>query len=562
MLEYLHIKNVALIKDIEINFSKGLNILSGETGSGKSMIISALKFVLGERISKDFIRKSEKEAFVEAIFVQKENFSNILKELEIREEDDGSIIISRTINQNGRTINKINGETVPQSTLKQLSEYMYDMHSQHEHQSLLNPNKHIFLLDKFCENIFVLKEELDKLLKEYKILDKEIQSLNLDEKEKEQKIEILSYQIDEIEKSKLKNGEEEELLEKKKKALNSEKIRSLSNESYKFLYEGFENEKPILESLSKVLDNISELKDFDNEFESIYERLYESFENLSDCSSEIGKYIRENDLIKDDIEEIEERLDTIYKLKRKYGNSVSEILSYYYNIKEQLTNLNLNDERLKELTEKRKGLYRKMFTLCEEISSERKQNAEEIEKAVTEHLHDLEMKNASFKIKIEDKKKISHDGKDSVEFLISPNLGEELKPLSKIASGGEMSRVMLSLKSVLSEADNIDTFVFDEIDSGISGRTAQKAGEKMCKIAKEKQILCITHLPQIAAMADSHFLIEKHEEDNNTFTTVKELTEKERVNEISRLMSGSVITDLSKKAAEELIYNAIEYKNL
>lgn len=554
MLLNLHIRNVALIEETEIDFGEGLNILSGETGAGKSMVIDSLNFALGERIGKDFIRNGASSAVVEALFsIADKGLEKILAEQGIPLEEDHSLLIARTLNNNGKTINRINGNTVTVSMLRSVSEMLLDIHGQHEHQSLLKPKKHIELLDKFCgEELEGYKKQLSVLYRQYRDIIKSLKSLEGSGAGREQKMDLLSFQIHEITNAKLKKGEEEALGELKRKILNSEKMKRLSGESLELLYEGSEEGLAAIDAISRSVDNLRMLKEIDTDISPVLESLETAYAVMEDCTRELSRYCDRLDPDEENIDDIENRLNTIYQLKKKYGGSIQEILDKLKELTEQYNRLSGSEAEIKRLTADKKKTEQEIYHVCQSITAVRKSKAEEIGREIETQLHELQMKGAKFEIHFERKKEFTVEGWDTVEFLISANPGENLKPLAKIASGGEMSRVMLALKSVLADADTIDTFIFDEIDTGVSGRAAQKVAEKMAGIGKTHQIICITHLPQIAAMADHHFLIEKQSDVNHTVTQVYALSRDNSISEIARLMGGVQITEATIKAAEEM----------
>lgn len=554
MLEYLHIKNVALIDEQFINFGEGLNILTGETGAGKSMIIDSINFVLGERVSRDFIRKGAENAFVEVLFFIKNiKTINMIESLNIEVDENNSLLISRELNKNGRTIFKINGKGATMNIIKEISSILIDIHGQHQHQSLLNDSKHIILLDQFCGNeLQSLKDELHLEYQEYKNIQNDIKQLSGNEMERQQKIDIYRYQVDEIEAAKLKLGEEKELSNKKKLLSGAEKLIS-GIEEIGILLNGDDNYiQGAVSQINRINDLLKELSNIDISLSDLINQAENIELQIEDLSLNIRNYSRNIDHNPDELYEIETRLDLIYNLKKKYGSNIEEILKYYDKIKNQLDFIINSEAELKKLNQKLNLHRTKIIELCQKMSEIRKIKALQIEKQIEETLTELEMKSARFKIKLDQKEEFSENGFDKVEFLISANAGENLKPLAKIASGGEMSRVMLALKTVLADIDNIESLIFDEIDAGISGRTAQKVAEKMSFVSKNHQILCITHLPQIAAMADSHYLIEKLEQNNKTVTCIYDLNESESVSEIARLIGGALITQTTIIAAQEM----------
>ncbi|MGN1230626.1 MAG: DNA repair protein RecN [Anaerotignum sp.] len=555
MLEHLHIKNVALIKESEISFGEGLNILTGETGAGKSMVIDSLQFALGGRAGKDFLRHGEKQASVEALFaVQSEALQEKLEENGIAPEEDGSVLITRTLSEAGKSVCRVNGSTVTVGMLKEIAEDLIDIYGQHEHQSLLNPSKHIRLLDRFCGPGFA--DALGEYQHSYhalRELEKQMQSLLGDESQREQRMDILQFQKEELEAGELRLGEEEALLEQKKRLSSMEKLMRLTGESLALLYDG-ENMMPsACDQLGDALAKLQEAAEYDTHLQSFADALADAYAAVEDTARELKREAEKQENDPHALEEIEERLQLIYKLKRKYGGSVEAALAFYDKVLQELDFLTNSSEKIAELTIEREKEQKKLTAAAEKLSALRQSTAKQVAAQIEASLQDMEMKDARFHIRIEEKADWTADGKDKVEFLISANAGENLKPLAKIASGGEMSRVMLALKTVLVDADEIGTFIFDEIDTGVSGRTARKVGEKMRFLGGKRQILCITHLPQIAAMADSHFLIEKESRGGETTTQVTPLEQEGSVLEVARLMGGSGVTETTLAAARELI---------
>lgn len=555
MLEHLHIKNVALIKESEISFGEGLNILTGETGAGKSMVIDSLQFALGGRAGKDFLRHGEKQASVEALFAMRsEALQEKLEESGIQPEEDGSVLITRTLSEAGRSVCRVNGSTVTVGMLREIAEDLIDIYGQHEHQSLLNPSRHIRLLDRFCGAGFGdAMEEYKKSYHALKELEKQLQSLMGDESQREQRMDILQFQKEELETGELRLGEEEDLLEQKKRLSSMEKLMRLTRESLALLYDG-ENMMPsACDQLGDALAKLQEAAEYDNSLNTFADALADAYAAVEDTARELKREAEKQENDPDALEEIEERLQLIYKLKRKYGGSVEAALAFYDKVVQELDFLSNSSEKVAELTLEKEKEQKKLAAAAEKLSALRRSTAQQVAAQIEASLKDMEMKDARFHIQIDEKNDWTADGKDKVEFLISANAGENLKPLAKIASGGEMSRVMLALKTVLVDADEIGTFIFDEIDTGVSGRTARKVGEKMRFLGSKRQILCITHLPQIAAMADQHFLIEKESSDGETTTQVTPLEGEGSVLEVARLMGGSDVTETTLAAARELI---------
>lgn len=553
MLEHLHIRNVALIKESEISFGDGLNILTGETGAGKSMIIDSLQFALGGRAGKDFLRHGEKQAAVEALFsVQSQALTEKLAENGIVPEEDGTLLITRTLSEAGKSVCRINGSTVTVGMLKEIAEDMIDIYGQHEHQSLLNPVKHIRLLDRFCGAGFgEAMEEYKNSRQRLKDLEKQLAILIGDESQREQRMDMLLFQKEEIEAAELQEGEEDALLEQKKRLSSMERLIRLTGESVTLLYDGDDRVPSACDQLGDALAKLREAAEYDAALSPLADALADGYAAVEDCARELKREAEEQEADPEELERIEERLQLFYKLKRKYGGSIEAVLEFYEKAVQELEFLSNSSEKAAELSAKKAAEEKRLSALAETLTARRRATAEQVEEQIETALHDMEMKHARFHIQIEEKADWGADGKDKVEFLISANAGEPLKPLAKIASGGEMSRVMLALKTVLVDADEIGTFIFDEIDTGVSGRTARRVGEKMRFLGGKRQLLCITHLPQIAAMADNHFLIEKESDAGETVTRVTALDEEGAVREVARLMND--VTETTLAAARELL---------
>ena len=553
MLEHLHIRNVALIKESEISFGDGLNILTGETGAGKSMIIDSLQFALGGRAGKDFLRHGEKQAAVEALFsVQSQALTEKLAENGIAPEEDGTLLITRTLSEAGKSVCRINGSTVTVGMLKEIAEDMIDIYGQHEHQSLLNPVKHIRLLDRFCGAGFgEAMEEYKNSRQRLKDLEKQLAILIGDESQREQRMDMLLFQKEEIEAAELREGEEDALLEQKKRLSSMERLIRLTGESITLLYDGDDRAPSACDQLGDALAKLQEAAEYDAALSPLADALADGYAAVEDCARELKRETEKQEADPAELERSEERLQLFYKLKRKYGGSIEAVLEFYEKAVQELEFLSNSSEKAAELSAKKAEEEKRLSALAETLTARRRATAEQVEEQIETALHDMEMKHARFHIQIEEKADWGADGKDKVEFLISANAGEPLKPLAKIASGGEMSRVMLALKTVLVDADEIGTFIFDEIDTGVSGRTARRVGEKMRFLGGKRQLLCITHLPQIAAMADNHFLIEKESDAGETVTRVTALDEEGAVREVARLMND--VTETTLAAARELL---------
>lgn len=557
MLENLHIKNAALIAECDLHFTPGLNILTGETGAGKSMILGSLQFALGGRVSRDFLRKGEKQATVEVLFSTEEGaLDELLAENGIDAETDGTVLISRTLSDTGKSVCRINGHMVTAGMLREVALELLDIYGQHEHQSLLSPARHILLLDRFCgEPLEKIKARYSACYGRRKEIRMQMESLLGDESQRAQRMDILRFQTEEIAAAGLQKGEEDALLEQKKRLAGMDKLLRLTAEGVALLYDGTEGMPSVCDLLSKVLEDAVEAASFDAQIQEMADTLENAFAQIEDCARTWKRYGAALEADPNALEEVEERLQTIYRLKRKYGGSLESVLMFYENAREEMDFLEHSEEQSENLLRQLEETEKEMDQLSQKMTKIRMERSKLVEKQVEEALHHMQMEKAQFRIHFSEKEEFGKDGMDKVEFLISANKGEDLKPLAKIASGGEMSRVMLALKSVLVDADEIGTFVFDEIDTGISGKTAQKVGEKMYLLGRKRQILCITHLPQIAAMADCHFLITKESDADRTETKVQLLDEEGSCMEVARLMGGADITETTLAAAKELRQN-------
>jgi len=548
MLKHITVCNIALIEEVSIVFDKGLNILSGETGAGKSIIIDAIGFVLGSRVDKDFVRSGAQTASVEAFFtIDDISTLNELAKMNIDISEDNALLVVRSHNIKGRSVCKLNGKTVPLSLLREVSPWLMDIHGQHEHQSLLNPSKHLQLLDRFChEALEEKRQQLSKYIINYKLLLKKIN--NLKSGMDDDMIEMYTYQRQELLAANLSKNEEETLNEKRRTLANNQKLSIIANS----LSEVLNNDDGACDKLSRSLSLASQMALLRPKNKDIVENLEDIYSQLQDIAANISQYSSNLNHNPKELDELEERLDFIFKLKQKYNKSLLEIIDYYEYISKKLDDMQNSKDILKQCYEQKKESDKDIGRVCIEMSQIRKTAARQLAEQIEGILHDLGMEKARFNIEINRKGDFSINGFDRAEFLISANIGEELASLSKIASGGEMSRVMLALKTALSTYDNIESFIFDEIDTGISGRTAQQVAQKMSIIAKNHQILCITHLPQIAAMGDTNFLIEKDTLQDRTYTNIYKLDNEKTIQELARLIGGAVITDTTIEAAREM----------
>ncbi|AFK86923.1 MULTISPECIES: DNA repair protein RecN [Thermoanaerobacterium] len=564
MILTLNIKNIALIDEAEIDFDDGLNILTGETGAGKSIVIDSMMLLLGGRANKDIIRNGAQKATVEGVFLVDSNtdvIHKILDEAGIEHEDDDTLIISRDITENGRNYCRVNGRIVPLSFLSKLGTYLVDILGQHEHQFLLDSSKHLSILDNFQDkNFFDLKGTLRDLLSEYNILNKRLKEFYSDDKEKMSKIDLLKYQINEIESAKIKKGEEENLLERRNILINSEKLFNSMNECYNLLYKGINDNTSVLDNLSVVLKNLDVSYKIDRRLEKLKEMIQSALYTLDDCSIQIRDYIENINFDANELNEIEKRLDILGNLKRKYGRTIEEIIRYKEEKNDELTKLLNAEEEIHKINKEKEEIMQKIKMISDEIHEMRKNVADFLEKKISDVLSELNMPNTIFKVDIRKKDVANENGMDEVEFLISTNIGEPLKPLDKIASGGELSRIMLALKTILADFDGISTLIFDEVDTGISGKAAQSVAQKIALISRNRQVICVTHLPQITSMADSHFKISKEFDEDKTYIKIEKLDYEGKIKELSRIISGSVVTNTTYSHSKELIELAENYK--
>lgn len=548
MLQNLHVKNLALIDECEVEFSNGLNILSGETGAGKSIIIGSINVALGEKVSKEMLRNNSESAFVELIFTVDEDTKKKLMELDIDMEDD-TVILSRKITSQ-RAIGRINGEAVSVSKMKEVASYLIDIHGQHEHQSLLNKKNHLEILDSYAsEKLADKKRKLAETFKEYKKLKEEYAKSNLDAEQRNRELSFLEFEVKEIEEAQLVVGEDAELEKDYKKFLNGKKIMEGINAAYSIT--GGEDGNAS-ELIGRAVREISLVSGYDEALSGLEEMLVEIDNLLNDFNHETMSYISGAEFDEENFYNIEKRLDLINHLKSKYGQTIEEILDAYKEKSDRITVLSDYDEYLRKLSDDLAKKESELDKISNEVSKIRKEVSVELTESITDALKDLNFLDVTFEMEFGRLKDYSVNGIDDSEFMISTNPGEPVKPLGKVASGGELSRIMLAIKTVMAESDNIETLIFDEIDSGISGRTAQMVSEKMNTLGKNHQIICITHLPQIAAMADSHYLIEKSVEDQNTYSRIYELSQEASIKELARMLGGVKITDTVIESAREM----------
>ncbi len=538
MISSLHIKNIGIIEDLSIDFNKGLNVLTGETGAGKTLIIDSLQIISGGRFSKEMIRKGENNSFVELCLYCPENEKSI----------EGNIIVSREINANGKNMCKINGRMVTVTELKDFMKQFIEIHGQNDNQNLLDSKLHLKYLDGFIgtEILGKDKETYRTLYNRYLEIKEELKQNYGDDKERQRKLDLLRYQTEEIEQAKLKENEEEGLEEKRNLFLNSEKIVENLAEADSVLSEN------TIDSLSVAIRALEKIEGIDKKYEKVSNSLKSAYYELQELARDINGYKEDVYFDEQERNAIEERLDTIYSLKRKYGNSIQEILEYNKQIQEEIEHIENLEEYNNKLKAELKKIEKEMNILGKKMSTVRTEYAENLSKSINQELVDLEMKNAKINVKVEYKEEeFFKTGKDVVKFYITTNLGEDEKELSKIASGGEMSRTMLAIKKVLADTDKIPVLVFDEIDTGISGKAANSVATKLKAIAKKHQVMCISHLPNIAAVADYNYFISKNVKEERTKTQIRLLKENEVIEEIARISSGE-INEVTLQYAYEL----------
>ncbi len=549
MLHNLYVKNLALIDEMEIDLKKGLNILTGETGAGKSIILGSINLALGGRYSSDMLRNEEEAGYVElTFFIENENQLALLKEKDIFIED-GTVVLSRRL-VGKRSICKINGETVSTSTLKEVAAILIDIHGQHEHQSLLYKKNHLMILDAFAKDtILDIKASVAENYKIYKKYKEELEESRLDEKDRIKEASFLEFEINEIEEANLKVGEDEELEEEYRRMINGKKITENIEEAYNYTAQ---SNSSASESLSRAIRCLLDASHYDDRASELYDQLSEVDSLLNDFNRELSDYKDSFEFSDEEFYEVESRLNEINRLKAKYGNTIEEILEYYEEKQQRLLKLQDYDFYLDTLEKKKFEAEEKLLEKSFLLSKLRKEAAMQLAELIKKGLHDLNFLDVQFEIVFRVLDEYTSIGKDEVEFMISMNPGQPVRALGDVASGGELSRIMLAIKAVMAEKDQIETLIFDEIDVGISGRTAQKVSEKMAVIGRNHQVICITHLAQIAAMADSHYLIEKNVIDGSTKTRISLLNHEQEITELARILGGAEITETVMQSAAEM----------
>ncbi len=535
MITTLHIKNIGIIEELTIDLNKGLNVLTGETGAGKTLIIDSLSILSGGRFSKEMIRKGENNSYIEAC-IYLPTYPNSI---------DGNIIISREIHSNGRNLCKINGRLVTVNELRDFMSKIIEIHGQNENQTLLDNKFHLNYLDGFIGEKLNIKKEYQEYYNKYLEIEKKLKENYGDNKERERKLDLLKYQYSEIKQAKLRQGEEEELEDKKKIIVNAEKISENLKEADNALGES------AIDAISIAIRSLEKIEELDQRYKETTSNLKNSYYELQEIAREIASNRDETNFNEEERDYIEERLDTIHDLKRKYGNTINEILEYKEELKSEIKRIENLEEYTNNLKNEKKDIEKELDEIANIIHITRKEEAENLSNKINKELKELEMKNAKIHVRVTKQEQYNRNGKDEVAFYIQTNLGEDEKELSKIASGGEISRTMLGIKKVLADTDEVPILIFDEIDTGISGKAANSVAQKLAHIAKKHQVLCISHLPNIAAMADNNYFISKNIVNERTNTNIKKLDENEILQEIARISSGE-INEISLKYAEEL----------
>ena len=547
MLSLLHIENIAVIESADISFDSGFNVLTGETGAGKSIVIDAISAILGERAYRDMIRTGTNKASVRAIFTN-------VPQLSWFEENgvpyDPEMVIQRDLFQDGKNICRVNGSLVSVSILHRLGIQLINIHGQHDSASLFDEDNHLVFLDSFADN-GSLRQAYTEKYEEVSALRREIDRMSMDEGEKLRRMESLKYQISEIEKAELQIGEDEALEDRKKILQNAEKISRGMDDAVEALLGGEESEGAagLLTEAERALSRLSR---FTDGYQALHEKIADLMYQVQDAAEEVRDARDDLSYSADELEQIESRLDIIHRLRRKYGATCEDILAYMDAAKKELDEIEFADDHLERLKKNLSKAEKNAWTAAEALRKNRKEAAEIMSARILSELSQLDMPKVQFRCEFRELD-LTSTGADAVAFYMSANAGEALKPLSKVASGGELARIMLSMKNVLAEKDQVDTLIFDEVDTGVSGRAAQKIAEKLRSLAKFKQVLCVTHLPQIAALANTHMLISKSERDGRTYTTVTPLDVEGRKQELARIIGGASITETTLKSAEEML---------
>ena len=558
MLELLHIENIAIIERADIAFGSGFNALTGETGAGKSIVIDALGAVLGQRTSRELIRTGAEKAFVSATFGGVPAELPGLEENGLAPEEDGTLLLQRELYGDGKNVCRVSGRPVTVAQLRRIGASLLNIHGQHDGQQLLDEEQHLFYLDRFGRvdaELTAYRERFDA----WRATKREMDALKMDEAEKARRVDMLHHQIDELERADLQEGEEETLLARRNILRNGEKFLSAISAADACLSGGDESLGAV-SAIKEAEDALRGLRSLGDEFVELSDRLESLRCEAYDLAETIRDKKDEYDFSPQELDAVESRCDQLYRLKKKYGSSVEEMLAYLERSREELDRIEYADDRLAQLAEKCKSQERAAREAARVLTDKRRAAAKELETRISRELSELDMPKLRFSIDFQEKE-LSEDGTDTVEFLMSANVGEDLRPIRKIASGGELSRIMLALKNVLAEQDSVMTMVFDEVDTGVSGRAAQRVAEKLARLSRTRQVLCVTHLPQLTAMADVHFGVEKGEENGRTLTRVRELDRAARRAEIARMSGGDQPSETMLSGAEELLSAAESFKN-
>lgn len=559
MLRELSIRNFAIIEDLTVSFSDGLTVLTGETGAGKSIIIDAVHLLAGGRGNSEFIRHGAKKAELGGLFQIASPAHPVYKKLDdagIEIEED-TIILRRDLNDTGKSICRVNGKLVPLSVLRDVGASLIDIHGQHENQELMDEKQHIHLLDQFAEDqLAPIQDKYSKQYDEYRALKKELASISIDEQLMAQRIDLYQFQMKELEDANLKLGEEDDLLDERRRLMNFNKIFERSSAAY----EAIQGETKGLDWIGNAMDALEDAATIDEQFKEASEAVTTAFYALQDAAYQVKNVLDELEFDPARLNEVEQRLALLQNMKRKYGATVEDILAYYEKIKTELNELLNRDEILQVKERKVLEMEEVLYDFAAELSNVRKVAAHELSEAIMAELRELHMEKAKFIVNFDELSYFDSYGKDQVIFYISTNVGEPPKSLPKIASGGELSRMMLALKTIFSSSNGVTSIIFDEVDTGVSGRVAQAIAEKIAAVSINSQVLCISHLPQVAAMADHHYFIKKEVEHDRTFTSLAEIDTHARIEEVSRMMSGAEITDLTLQHATELLNMANERK--
>lgn len=562
MLLELTIENIALIESLRLEFAPGFNVLTGETGAGKSIVVDSVNLALGGRADRDIIRTGAQKGSVQALFdISKNPKAEAFAREQGIEAEDGLIVVRRELSREGRNICRVSGVIVPLGTLKALTALLMDVHGQHEHQALMNPARHLGFLDAFGGSEHAaLIERVGELYAARGKIASELKRLMNDVSERERLYDVLSFQVQEISAAKLKPNEEEKLTKRLSVLENAEKIRNGVQTAYGLVYQGAGRELSAQEALNRAAEAMDHIAGLDERYGALAGRLRELYYAVQDVGYELQGMMDDMDFEPELLDKIAARLDLIGRLERKYGPSLQEVIDFGAAAAQRLNELKTGDEAIADLKKQYKEADAKLREACAELSTVRRASAEKLSIEICKQLADLGMGRTRFEVRVEPEPKPLSTGMDRVEFMISPNPGEPLRPLAAIASGGEISRVMLALKVISMDAEGVDSMVFDEIDTGVSGRMAQVVGEKMCLIARARQVLCITHLPQIAALGDAHFMVEKRSTDDHTQTLVRRLDRDGRVHELSRLVGGSADSESSLSHAGHMLDDAAAVK--